>query len=132
MLPPMRPRPSIAICIGSSPDELHCLANGIDELARVAVLDVDAERAPPARLQNLEIATRLRGEERREAVWLPGNGEVLAAIARRLEEDAVVRAALVQLPGRMEEARAESGSAGEAGRLADEALLPVPLPMRRV
>src|SRR5207237_7630354 len=103
---------------GSSPDELHCLAHDIDELARVAVLDVHAKGATAARLQHLEIAPRLRREAGCEAVGLARDGQVLAAVAGRLQEDAVVRAALVELSGRVQEARAVYTGAGEMGCVA--------------
>src|SRR5207248_7025251 len=85
-----------------------------------------------ARLQDLEIAAGLGGEKGGEAVRLARNGQVLAAVARRLEEDAGVGAALVQLTGRVQEARSESGGAGEPGRVANETLQLVQLAVERV
>src|SRR5207248_7158663 len=91
----------------------------LQELARIAVLEVDAQRTPAARLQHLEIAARLRREERRESVGLPRDGDIGATVDGDLHEHAVVRPALVQLSRRVQEARPEPERAGAPGCVAD-------------
>ena len=91
-----------------------------------------AQRTPAAGLEDFQIAASLGGEERREAVRLAGNGKVLAAVARRLEEDAGAGAALVELSGRVQEARAESRRASEPGGVANQPLQLVQLAVEPV
>ena len=67
---------------------------------------VDAQRAAAAALEHLQIAQRLRVAQGGEGVALAGDGQIGRRVRGQLQEDARVRAALVQLAGRVQEARA--------------------------
>src|ERR1700737_2628492 len=133
MLPPIRPRPSIASCIGinalGTPSmvspvwyQSYGLAQRRNDLPGIAVLDVDAQGPPAVRLQDLEVAPCLRREEGPERVGRPRDRQILAAVAGDLEEQPGIRAALVKLTGGVQEARAEAHGASELRRVADGAL----------
>src|SRR5262249_19537982 len=68
---------------------------------------VNTQCAPLALHQHLEIAARLRGHDHAEAVLPAGDRDIGGGIAGDLQEYAAVRAALVGLAGRMQEAWAE-------------------------
>ena len=85
MLPPIRPRPIIPSCI--RPPSSH---------------------APAARLQRLVVSRRLRADQAREAEVAPGDRQLVAGVVHDLQEEAVVRAALVELAGGVEVARPEA------------------------
>src|SRR5205085_6578540 len=93
-----------------------------EELVGCALLEVDAQHAPPALAQRLEVAAGLGGEERAEAVVAAGDGQLVPAAGGELQADPGVGRALVKLAGAVEEAGADSGRAGEAGRSAGCAL----------
>ena len=123
MLPPMRPSPTMPICI------VHSLQialferriHGASQLgqALVDVLEMDAQRAAAAFHQHLEIPARLRSLHHAEAVVMAGHVDVGRVIAGDLQEHAGIRAALVGLPGRMLEARSEAEAGRGAGLVAD-------------
>src|SRR5258708_25001687 len=73
---------------------------------------MDAQRAPPALGEDIEIAARLRRLHGTETVRRAGHGEVSRIIAGDLQKDTAIGSALVGLSGRMHEAWAEA----EAGR----------------
>src|SRR3954453_23970707 len=77
MLPPIRPRPTKPICIGSEP--------------------LDADDGQAVVLERLQVARGLRGDELRELAVAP--------VPHDLDEDALRRAALVELAGRVQEPR---------------------------
>src|SRR5262245_10214377 len=79
---------------------------------------MNVERAPAARPKHLQISRRLERFHLAEGVSLPGNREVLPVVGRDLEKNTFVRAALVELTGRVEKARAVT----ERGR--DSLLVP--------
>src|SRR2546422_340021 len=115
MLPPIFPRPSIASCMAHllSGDELCGLLQRLHDLAGVApILEVDAQRAPPVRLQYLQVAAGLGREEGSERERQAGDRQVLSAVAGDLHEQPGVGAALVQLAGGVEEAGPEPERAG--------------------
>jgi hypothetical protein len=72
---------------------------------------MDAQRAPAAFHQHLEIAARLRRLHHAEAVGMAGHVDIGRIIAGDLQEHAGIRAALVCLSSRM----LETGSEAEAG-----------------
>ena len=74
---------------------------------------VDAQRPPAALREHLEVAARLRGLDRRRRCSAARALEVLRVVARDLQEDAAVRAALVRLTGGVQEARAEAQARGD-------------------
>src|SRR5438309_1156081 len=116
MLPPMRPRPIIP----SSTSDL---------------LQLDARDAAAALLQRLEIARRLRADQAREAERLPGDRQLLAVVLDHLQEEPGVRAALVQLAGRVQVARAEpvrDDAARDVARTRREVEEPLLVRRRRV
>ena len=75
MLPPIRPRPIIPSCI-----RLH-----------------HPRDAPAARLQRLVVARRLRADQAGEAEVAAGDRQLVAGVVHDLQEEAVVRASLVEL-----------------------------------
>src|SRR5215470_1716432 len=83
--------------------------------------DVRAQRAPAALGQHVEIATRLRLLDNPEGIGLAGHREVLAVVASDLQENAAIGAALISLPRRVLEARAEADAGRRLGAVADHA-----------
>src|SRR5918996_745501 len=75
---------------------------------------MDADHASPLVPQRLEIPQRLRLLQSAEGVWFTGDGEIVAIIRGELDEEAVVRSALVELPSGMEEARPIAQGRGDA------------------
>ena len=73
---------------------------------------MDAKRAAAALGEDLEIAAGLRRFDDAEGVFLARNRQVACVVAGDLQEHAGVRAALVGLPGRVQEARAEAEARG--------------------
>ena len=92
----------------------------LDEIRRAR--PVEPKRAPTALLERGEVPERLRGDERAERFVPAGNRQVTLRIGGELEEDAARRPALVELPGRVEEARPEAEGGGDAERVAAMAL----------
>ena len=89
MLPPMRPRPIIPSCITRRPP-------------------VDPRDAAAALLQRLVVARRLRADQAAKPNVAAGDRQLVAGVVDDLEEEAGVRPALVQLPGRVQVARPEA------------------------
>ena len=81
---------------------------------------MDAQHAPVALGQHLEIAARLRRLDDAEGVFLARHREIVGVVAGDLQEHAAVRPALVGLPGRMQEARPEAEAGGDALAVADQ------------
>src|SRR5665213_115910 len=75
---------------------------------------MDPERSPPALGQHIEIAARLRRFYHAETIFLPRHGQILRLVAGDLEEHTAIRAALIGLSGRMQEARSELEAGGDA------------------
>src|SRR5579864_352183 len=106
MLPPMRPSPMTPICICFTPYKMkapllkRCI-NCPSQLGQpcIDIRQVDAERAPAAFHQHLEIAARLRRLHHAEAVGMAGHLDIGRIIASEVEEHPGIRAALVSLPG---------------------------------
>src|SRR5436309_12007625 len=71
------------------------------------VLQSAARDATAALLEGFEVARRLCADQPREPERLAGNRKLLALIVDDLQEPALFRAALVQLAGRVQVARAE-------------------------
>src|SRR5204863_9149495 len=93
-----------------------------DREARRDVLpDVHAQRATPTLCQDVEVAARLRRLDDAERVLPPRHRNVGPVVAGDLQEDAGVRAALVSLPRRVQEARAEAGAGCDAKLVTDRA-----------
>src|SRR5215213_4223937 len=80
--------------------------------------EFDADCAAAARRERAEVAERLSLLERREGEGLAGYLNVARVRGRELHEDAAGRASLVQLPGRVQEARAVACSGRAARRVA--------------
>src|SRR6266404_661371 len=102
---PMRPSPIIPSCISS------------------ALLEMDARDTAAALLQGFIVAGRLCANEPAEAERLPRDRELLAAVIDDLEEEARVRAALVQLSGGVEVPRPvamRDDAAGARAKLAGD------------
>src|ERR1700675_409203 len=112
MLPPIRPSPIIPSCI--TPSWPLSGQNPYDRLAQFGKArgdvrsEMDAQGAAAALGQDVEIATRLRRLHDTESVFLARHRQILAIIAGDLQEDAGIRAALVGLPGRVQEPRPEA------------------------
>src|ERR1700754_153632 len=80
--------------------------------------EFDADCAAASRGERAEVAERLCLLERREGEGLAGYLNVASVRGRELHEDAAGRASLVQLPGRVQEARAVAGRRRAARRVA--------------
>src|SRR4051794_28262476 len=89
--------------------DLHGLELLLD---RVDVAGADADRGQAVVAQRLQIAVRLGSDQRGERVRLAGNLEVLAGFVDELQEAPDLRAALVELPGRVQEPRAVAPRGG--------------------
>ena len=76
--------------------------------------EIDADRAAPAFRQRLEVAQRLRLFQNAEAKFLARQRNILRVAGDELQEDAAVGAALVQLSGGVQEARAIAGGGRDA------------------
>src|SRR6266702_7182184 len=113
MLPPIRPSPTIPICIvtlrsGQRPPDrsLERGKAGLD-----IAPEMHAERAPTAFGEHLEVGARLRGLHDPEACAVSRDRQVLGVVRGDLEKDAVVGPAFVGLAGRMQ----ETGTEAETG-----------------
>src|SRR5204863_7009263 len=82
------------------------------------LLDVHARDAAPALLQRLEVPRRLRADQLPEAERLPRDRQLVARVVDHLQEEPGVRAALVELAGRVEIPRPEAVRDDATGRLA--------------
>src|SRR5262245_26305283 len=82
------------------------------------ILQVDPARATAAVAERGEVAGGLRANQAPEPERPPGDPQLLAGVVDDLDEDAVVRAALVQLPGGVEVAWAPAARDHGARRLA--------------
>ena len=82
-------------------------------LDRVDVADADAHGGEAVVAQRLEIAVRLGSDQRGKGVGLAGDLEVLGGLVDELQEAAGLRAALVELPGRVQEPRAVAPGRGD-------------------
>src|SRR5438128_12177970 len=96
MFPPIRPRPTIPICMMSVPPHRVPLSDRLLdgrpqrlEPAPDVGAQMDPQGATAALDEHLEIPTRLRGLHDAERVCLPGHGEVRRVVARDLEEHAL-------------------------------------------
>src|SRR5919108_2009626 len=116
MLPPIRPRPIIAISIWSASAPPPALADHALDRARQRRPGfgvVAPQRYPQhwqaAPLERAVVTQRLSLLERAERVRLARDRDVDPVVLHHLEEDTLRRSALVQLPGRMQEAGAVAG-----------------------
>src|ERR1700733_9618664 len=114
MLPPMRPSPIIPSCIASTPlfeglfkRRRQCREPGFDALSKM-----DAQHPPAALGEDAEIAACLCRLDHPEGIFLPRHRQILRVRTGDLQDHTAVRPALVDLTGRMQEARAEA----ETGR----------------
>src|SRR5277367_1382715 len=82
---------------------------------------MDAQCAPPALGQDLEIAARLRRLDYAKSVFLTGHRKIRLVVASNLQNHAAVRAALIRLAGRMQKARAKAETGRCFGAVADYA-----------
>ena len=82
------------------------------------VAEAHAERAAAVRPQGAQVTARLRPLEHAEAVRLAGDVHVLRVVPDELQEQPLVRPALVELAGRVQKARAvaQRGRQAQAGR----------------
>src|SRR3989442_5035304 len=94
MFAPILPSPPIPTCMESS-----SRLDGPAQLAQAGfhiAPEVHAQRPPPARPEDLEVAERLRRLHHAEGVSPPWYREVLPVVTRDLDEDARIRSALVR------------------------------------
>ena len=127
MFAPIRPRPIIPSCIRVTfkTPSLYFVRNRIIDCVRkfrerlvYLEREVQARSATIALVQRFEIAEGLRALERLERRH-PRNREIERRVGGELEEDARVRAALVELAGRVQEARAETDGGRDLERVAN-------------
>ena len=83
------------------------------ELAGRVGAQVDPQHPPPTLFEGEQIAQRLRADERTKGVFGLGNRHALRRLIDQLEEEARVRAALVQLAGRVQESGPVAHRRGE-------------------
>src|SRR3954453_17397983 len=83
-------------------------------LDRVDVTDVDAHGGEAVVAQRLQIAVRLGSDQRAEAIGLARDLEVPGRRVDELQEAARLRAALVELPRRVQKTRAVAPRRGDA------------------
>jgi hypothetical protein len=81
---------------------------------------MDAQDTPVAFDQHLEVAARSRRLDNTESVFLTRYLDIGRIVASDLQEHAGVRAALVGLPGGMQEPRSEAEAGGDALAVADQ------------
>src|SRR5207248_601976 len=114
MLLPMRPRPTIPnsmICLSGT----QSLFDGMlqrRQARRNISAQVHAYRPALTFSEYLKIAPRLRRFHHTESVLLAGDRQILGVVASDLQKNSGVRAALVSLSRRVQEARSET----QAGR----------------
>src|ERR1700687_1191546 len=104
MLPPMRPKPTIPICMkvlssgeGSRDRLLQPRQPGGDVCP-----EMHPDGAPPAFVQHLEIAPRRGIDHGAETVFVSRYRDIDAMVGGDLKEDAGVRPALIGLAGGMQ------------------------------
>src|SRR6266700_1656751 len=115
MLPPMRPKPTIPICMDvlSSAERLNDRLLQSRKTSSHIRSEMHPDGAPPAFVQHVEIASRRRIDHGAEAVIAAGHRNVEPMVGSDLEEDSGVRPALIGLAGRMQEARTETNAGGQ-------------------
>src|SRR5580658_3851570 len=126
MLAPILPRPIMAIFIvaphSPAPSaqrvRVPVLRSARCSADLAQVVDRHPQHAPPVGEQALVVADRLGADERAEVVGLAGDGELgLGRSAHQLDGDHRVGAALVQLAGRVQKARAVAGGDGRTDQV---------------
>src|SRR5882724_722592 len=80
---------------------------------------MDAQQAPAALGEDVEVAARLRRLDSAEAVATAGHVELRGIIAGDLEKDAGIGAAFIGLAGGMQEARPEADAGRDVLGVAD-------------
>src|SRR5215813_992985 len=126
MLAPIRPRPIIPSCILSAPKLrivrgntagiLDCVLHGLRKCVQAGLqilAEVDAQSAPAAFGENVEVAASLRGFHDTKCIFLAWDCQVGSIIAGNLQEDAAVWAALVGLSCGVQKARAKAEASGD-------------------
>ena len=83
-------------------------------------VEVDTDDRQVVGLDRLEVALGLGVDQPAERVGPTGDRSVDRMVRRQLDEPASRRAALVELAGRVQEARPVAGGRGVAGRVAEE------------
>src|SRR5436309_6987658 len=125
MLPPIRPSPTIPICMVSAPlvassgDRLLDGRAQLLESGRHVRSQVHPQRAAAPLLEHLEVAAGLRRLHHSERVCLSRHRQIRRVVAGDLQEDPRARAALVGLAGRVKEARAEADAGGDLVSVTD-------------
>ena len=120
MFAPIRPRPIIPSCMLPAPSRVitpapaSIAASSVLQAGGHVRAEMDAQRAPAALGQHLEVAARLGRLDDAEGVLLARHRQVVRVVAGDLQEDAAVRPALVGLAGRVQEARPEAEAGGDA------------------
>ena len=82
---------------------------------------MDAQRAPAALSQHVEIAARLRRLDDTKRVFLPRDRQILGIVAGDLQKHAAIRPALIGLTGRMQKARTKADAGRRSSAVADYA-----------
>ena len=80
---------------------------------------MDPQSAPPAQLQDRQVAGRLGRNHHAERVFRAGDRQVLRMVGRHLQKHAGVRTAFVILPGRVQKPRPESQASRDMLLIAD-------------
>src|SRR6476661_2387909 len=87
-------------------------------MGALALLETDARDPAATLLQRREIPRGLRADQLPEPERLPGDRQLVARVVDDLQEEARRRPALVQLPRRVQVARAEAARDDAAGGIA--------------
>src|SRR6185503_8563673 len=119
MLAPIRPRPTIPRRIRRLPKfkcRLHQRFGDDVQHYRESNFHVFAQvhaQCPSLAVgKNLEIAAGLRCFHNTERVLCPRYGQIVGVVTGNLQEDSLIRAALIRLSCRMQKARAETKTSG--------------------
>src|SRR2546422_431968 len=118
---PMRPRPISPSCIASPGECRERRADSLADLLQAGghVAQLDPQHAATMIAQRLKIAERLRLLQDAERESLAGNIQILRVVPDDLKENPGVRAALVQLAGRVQIARSVANCGGDPMLVAD-------------
>src|SRR2546421_2148659 len=125
---PRRPGRIGLNCFSPPGDRRERRVDGLADLVKALghIPQLDPQHPPAMIPQRLKITERLRLLQDTEREPLTRNLEILRVVPHQLEDNAVVRAALVKLAGRMQIARSVAGAGGDPILVANRQLACIP------